>query len=224
MVTTAGTTHRPYSARRAWRIASVYFATGIVLGAVTGALGDVFDRPILGHGSWSNTTFVLWMIGCIVLEVVAYGVIWPLGTLTHGRPRRVGWQLGFGLTWGVCESLVFLSIVAIIDWFTDTRWIVAVASFVVISAFTGIWHDKFWDIHVAPEHNIIEWNLRKVLLCHIPNLCATLPFLVVYRAPVLFIVFQTISLTLSTWFMRFPAPDWVESGPIGSGEHLRQAE
>ncbi len=196
-----------YDPNRAWSIALMYFAACWALAAVTNVGATLTARSPLGDGAMTDAGFVIWSLACIAVEVVAYGVIWPMGTLTHGRPRRPGWQLGFGLLWGLSEAQLFLSIWAISERFVPgSRWIGGIVAFTLISAFTGIWHDKFWDIHVAPEHNIDEWNARKVFLCHIPNLLITLTFLAVHRSPGLFVLFQTLSLMLSVWFMRFPAP------------------
>jgi len=197
-----------YDPNRAWSIALSYFAVCWALAAATNVAGTLTTRSPFGVGGLDETRFVLWGLACVAVEIIAYGVIWPMGTLTHGRPRRIGWQLGFGLLWGISEAQLFLSIWDVSERFVPgSRWIGGLVAFTLISAFTGIWHDKFWDIHVAPEHNIIEWNARKVFCCHIPNLVITLTFLAVYRAPGLFVIFQTVSLMLSVWFMRFPAPD-----------------
>ena len=203
-----------YRPRVAWVLAMQYFGACLAVAAAANVIGTILTRRPLGDGSFSNTTFTLWFVACVIVEVVAYGVIWPMGTLTHGRPRRAGWQLGFGLAWGICESCLFMSIWAVSERFIGNRWVAGLVAFTLISSFIGLWHDKYWDVHIAPEHNIPVWNPRKVFLCHIPNLCITLPFLAVYRAPALFLMFQTISLTLSVWFMRFPAPDDTTPQPV----------
>jgi hypothetical protein len=60
---------------------------------------------------------------------------------------------------------------------------------------------------VTPEHNIVEWNGRKVLLAHTPNLIATLTYLTLHGNMGIFILLQTIALLSSTYFMHFP-PFW----------------
>jgi hypothetical protein len=80
----------------------------------------------------------------------------------------------------------------------------------LLSAFQGVWHAAYWDVHVAPEHNVPEWNLRKVVLCHVPNLLATLTFYAVSGSAVWFVVLQTVSLVLSATAMRFPRPSRAE--------------
>jgi hypothetical protein len=84
----------------------------------------------------------------------------------------------------------------------------------VISAFLGLWHQFYWDIYVAPEHNILEWNIKKVLLAHIPNIVITLTYLSLYGNSGVFVLCQTFALVASTYFMRFP-PFWSHL-PLGA--------
>ena len=137
------------------------------------------------------------VLGCLVIEVVAYGVIWPRGTYVLDRPRD-WFSPAFGLVWGLCEGALLLSIAAAVG----NPWV----AFIVLSAFQGAWHALYWDRHVAPEHNDPRWNLPKVLFCHVPNLALTLWFLESYGAGGWFVAFQTVSLTLSATAMRFPRP------------------
>lgn len=198
-----------YRPADAWLRAGLYFSGCLVLARLFHVLPTVLAGPAADttqRGFW-------WAVaGCLAVEVVAYGVIWPRGTRTHGRPLRPGWQAGFGMAWGISESLWFLTIWAVVEQWGDLNpWVTAGLSFVAISAFTGIWHDRYWDIYVAPEHNIVSWNARKVLFCHVPNLAATLAFLAAYGAVRWFIVFQTLALVLSVFAMRFPAPTDTEA-------------
>jgi hypothetical protein len=175
-----------------WRRAAAYFAACLVLAALV--------RPDLG---WDAPALVV--VGCLLLEVVAYGVIWPIGTYTLDRPRD--WvSPAFGLVWGVCEGLLLLSVYAVTDRLLDPTWLVVLVTFVVASGFQGGWHAAYWDIHVAPDHNVPEWNLRKVLLCHVPNLAVTLPLLAADGAGGWFVVCQATALVLSSTAMRFARP------------------
>lgn len=193
-----------YDPAGAWRRAGVYFAVCLVIGWMSGALDRVLSSPVVDH----PTTGAFWLstAGCLMVVVVAYWVIWPLGTLTHGRRFRPAWHLGFGVLWGVFEGVLFVSIFTVANDLIDQRWWAAGASLLVISGFKGVWHDKYWDIRVSPEHNIVEWNAPKVFFCHVPNLTATLSYLTVFRAPLIFIGFQVVALSGSTLFMRFPSP------------------
>ena len=202
-VVTLRTPDRRYDPRTAWLRAIAYFGTALVVSRLANVLPTLIERR---PAQTDRNGFALAIVVCGAIEVVAYGVIWPIGTLTHGRSRRVGWQLGFGVLWGLCEAQLFLSFWSVTERYVANVWATAGVAFVLISAFTGFWHDQYWDIHVAPDHNIAEWNARKVLFCHVPNLIATLSFLAIYTGPGWFVAFQTVSLTLSVWFMRFPPP------------------
>ena len=79
-------------------------------------------------------------------------------------------------------------------------------SFLVIATFTGTWHQFFWDIYVAPIHNIPEWNLRKVLFVHTPNLVLSLSLLTLFGSGSIVVAAQVVALVGSSIFMRFPAP------------------
>ena len=162
--------------------ATAYFAVCLLVAAgVRPSLS--LDAPLLA------------VAGLVVLEVVAYGVVWPLGTYTLDRPRD-WFSPVFGLVWGVCEGLLLLSLATAVG----NPWV----AFVVLSAFQGVWHAAYWDRRVAPEHNDPRWNLPKVLLCHVPNLALTLWFLHDTGAGGWFVLFQVVSLTLSATAMRFP--------------------
>ena len=88
----------------------------------------------------------------------------------------------------------------------DVDWLVVTVAFLVIAAFTGTWHQVFWDVYVAPIHNIEEWNLRKVLIVHTPNLILSLSLLTLFGSGVLVVVAQVIALVGSSVKMHFPAP------------------
>lgn len=60
------------------------------------------------------------------------------------------------------------------------------------------------SVVVAPEHNLAEWNTRKMLFAHLPNLVCTLAYLAAYGNGGMFVLFQTVALLGSTYFMRFP--------------------
>jgi hypothetical protein len=91
--------------------------------------------------------------------------------------------------------------------FIASKFLVWLVSFLVIGTFVGLWHQFYWDIYVAPEHNIIEWNTKKVLFAHVPNIVVTLAYLTIYESAGIFVLCQAFALIVSTFFMRFP-PFW----------------
>ncbi len=157
-----------------------------------------------------------WWLGLVVvlaIVAIAYGVVWPAGTHTHGRKRDLPAELSFGLLWGLSEGQLFLCIWLSFETLLPAGWLIPVASFFAIATFSGLWHSQFWDLYVAPEHNDPAWNLRKVLFAHMPSLAATLTFLALTGNAALFVVFQTLALVLSTLAMRMPASRRTE-GPM----------
>ena len=167
-----------------YRRAAAYFAVCLAVAVAV--------RPSL-----SLEAPVLPVAGCLLLVLVAYGLVWPLGTVTLGRPRD-GASTAFGLVWGVCEGLLMLSVAVLLG----SAWL----SFAVLAAFLGAFHAAWWDRRVAPVHNIASWDLPKVLLCHVPNLACSLALLAAYDAGGWFVLLQVLALTLSARAMRFPRP------------------
>jgi hypothetical protein len=199
-----GRNPKTYSVELAWLRAGIYFASCWLVSWSVGALQHITSQPLatatqLQDGGW-------WALAalCLLIELVGYYFIWPRGTLTHGRALHWPTVIIFGLLWGLSEGQLFVSVWALAQSFTSNTLIVAIITFVVLSAFIGMWHALYWDIYVAPEHNIAEWNGRKVLFAHIPNLVVTLTFLALHGNWALMVLFQTVALFGSTYFMRFP--------------------
>ena len=191
--------------RRAWFIAFGYFVVCWLIAWATGALSRVLDEPLVGEGQTSESGWLFWGAASLIVVIVGYWYVWPMGTFTNGRPLTV-WTWVFGLLWGVSEGLLLLSVQTLIDGWFDTVWVVVAVTFVVLSTDIGLWHALFWDWEVAPSHNIEVWNLRKVLFVHTPNLIVSTTFLTLYDNAALFVLLQTIALVGSAVHMRFPAP------------------
>lgn len=205
---TAGLPRGTYSVYGAWLRGLIYLCGSAILAVLTGVIGRLAAGPLASPENLADSGWVGLTALCVAVEFVAYFVIWRKGTLPHGRVRHVPSVLVFGALWGISEALVFLSIWALAEQIIPARWGIALAAFAVISTFKGIWQSRYWDLHVAPEHNIPAWNLTKVLFAHIPNLIVTLTHLALFESPGLFILFQMIALVGSAWFMRFPG--WTE--------------
>jgi hypothetical protein len=199
----------------AWFRARTYFGVCVMIAWLTGALATVHLRDAFDHVGVSGAAFRWFTLACVAVELVAYWIIWPKGTYTLDRPRDLRWQVPFGLLWGICQGLLFLSIQFAASWFVDSGFWSGVLAFVVIATYQGMWHGLYWDRYVAPEHNDPAWNLPKVLFCHVPNLAITLTYLTIVGNQVMFVAFQTIALLGSTIFMRFPrvpAKAWTVAG------------
>lgn len=189
----------------AWWRAGSYFCLCVLVAWATGALSTISPADTFttttdrSAGAWWAFT-----LACVAVELVAYWVVWPRGTYTLDRPLDLGWQVPFGLAWGICQGLLFLSIQFAVSALDVGDLVAGILAFVAIATFQGLWHGLYWDRYVAPEHNDPAWNLPKVLCCHVPNLAITLTYLFVVGNEVMFVAFQTIALLGSTIFMRFP--------------------
>jgi hypothetical protein len=194
-----------YSPRLAWIRGGIYFTSGFILSILTGVLPALVSKPIATSEQISNLYWWLFTLLCVGVIYFAYFYLWPRGTLTHGRELHLPQVLFFGLFWGLGEGLVFLSTWAVTEKFSSNVWLTALITFLIVGTFKGLWQSQYWDIHVAPEHNIPEWNLKKVLLGHIPNLIFTLSYLAVFGNALIFLLLQTAGLMYMTYRMRFPA-------------------
>jgi hypothetical protein len=193
-----------YDPRSAWLRAVIYFVICFAIAHFTGALALVLSQPLASADNLHDVRWVLFTLLCIAVEVWGYVYLWPRGTLTHGRQLYWSVVLTFGLLWGLSEGLLFLSVFVLTSQWIASKLLVWIISFSVISTFLGLWHQFYWDIYVAPEHNILEWNIKKVLYAHIPNIVITLTYLSLYGNAGIFVLCQTFALVTSTYFMRFP--------------------
>ena len=193
-----------YDPRLAWYRAGIYFCACFLASWGTG----VFKT--LTRAAWitpENITSLSWLgfsALCLAVVITGYAYVWPKGTLSHGRSLHLLTVIGFGFLWGISEGQLYLSFWAIPEKFGLPVVWVAIIAFTLISIFNQSWHSLYWDIHVAPEHNIVEWNGKKVMFAHIPNLVCCTVYLAVTGSAGMFVVFQTVALISSTYFMRFP--------------------
>ncbi len=163
-----------YNPRMAWIHAVVYFVVCFIAAYFTGALQKVLGEPFATPEQLTDLKWVLFTLLCVGIEIWGYVYIWPKGTLAHGRKLYWSVVLTFGLLWGLSEGFLFLSVFMLAEKLIASRFLAWFISFILISIFLGVWHQFHWDIYVAPEHNILEWNGKKVLLAHVPNLLVTL--------------------------------------------------
>jgi len=167
----------------------------------------VLSRPLATSENLRDTNWIVFTVLCVSVEVWAYIFLWPRGTLTHGRQLYWSVVLTFGLVWGFSEGVLFLSVFVLASKVFASKFTIWFVSFLVIGTFIGLWHQFYWDIYVAPEHNIPEWNIKKVLYGHTPNIMITLAYLTLYESAGIFVLCQAFALIASTYFMRFP-PFW----------------
>lgn len=202
-----------YDPVAAWWRGLTYVTACVALAFAAGTVATILSNPLVLPGQTSS--WLWWLVtGAVVAVVlVGYGVVWPWGTRPHGR--RIVWPdtLLFGLLWGLGEALLLGTV-----WLLATRaWravlgtgaltdgLVVATVIVVLSAFIGSWHALYWDIHVSPEHNIIERNGIKVALVHTPNVVVATCWLTAWEDLGLFVLVQAFALTLSALAMPFPS-------------------
>jgi len=196
-----------YNPRLAWIRAAVYFTACFAIAYFSGAMQLVLSHPLVTAENLRDARWIVFTLLCIAIEIWAYVFLWPRGTLTHGRQLYWSVVLTFGVVWGLSEGLLFLSVFILISKVFASKFVIWLVSFLVIGIFIGLWHQFYWDIYVAPEHNIPEWNAKKVLFGHMPNIMITLAYLTFYESAGLFVLFQAFALIASTHFMRF-SPFW----------------
>jgi len=204
----------------AWLRAFVYFAAIWAVAAASGTLTTILRSPLVFPGQLDDWRWRLATAGLAAMIFVGYWVIWPLGTRSHGRSVVLPDTIVFGLAWGISEGLLFASV-----WVVGRRLLgtggapdvaLTLGAIVVISAFIGTWHARYWDIHVAPEHNVASWNLPKVLLVHTPNVVTTTAYVTATGNLAIWVLLQAFALIGSALFMRFPTfRSPYEKDPIG---------
>ena len=191
--------------RPSWPVAISYFAACWAIAIGVGLLIDPGPLEV-ALTLPTGTAETVWGFVLAAIAIVGYWVVWPMGTRHHGRQLHVPWVLVFGLVWGLSESLLMITVWAVAAEALDRPWAVVAVSFLALSAFIGLWHQFVWDVLVAPDHNIAEWNLRKVLLVHTPFLLAIVGYLSEFEVGVPVVVAGLIALVGSSWFMRMPSP------------------
>ncbi|GMH60189.1 hypothetical protein TrST_g8382 [Triparma strigata] len=192
----------PYSASSAWLSALTFFSLCFILSWSTGVLSSVFFHPSLPP---LTPPFLTFTITCFVVVFLGYWIIWPIGTVTYNRPTSP-YSILFGLLDGVSESLLILSFWSLIELINLPRYLTASITFLIQGGFKSNWDLKYWNIHVAPAHNIEEWNKWKVCFVHVPNVLLTFSYFVTYGCSSLYVATQVVAVIGSTWFMRFPSP------------------
>lgn len=155
---------RGYSPRLAWMRGGLYFTSGFIRSILTDVLPALVSKPIATREQVSNFYWWLFTLLCIGVICFACFYLWGKGTLTHGRELHVPQVLFFGLFWGLGDGQAFLSAWAVTEKFIGNVWLTALVTFIAVGTFKGLWQSQNWDVHVAPEHNIPEWNLKKVFL------------------------------------------------------------
>jgi len=195
-----------YSPRLAWFRAGIYFIACFAIAWWMGVPQTVFEQPLVSEIQLGDSTW--WIATSVVTAHVlfAYLYFWPRGTVTHNRTGHPVATPLFGLLWGAAQGQLAVSLYFAVEMFGVGDAVTAGLVIVIYSTWSGLWQSRFWDVYVTPEHNIPEWNTRKVLVAHVPYLILSVMHLMTFRNVGLFIIWQIVALTSSAWAMRFPTP------------------
>ena len=195
-----------YSASGAWVRACVYFALCLLASAYFGVLQRLFSEAVVTSSQLADPAWQVLTLAVSAQVVFGYFYFWPRGTVTHGRPRRLLAGTALGLLWGFCQGQLMLVTFDLIARAGLGPVASAGLMFVAWSVWAAIWQSRYWDVHIAPPHNIAAWNLRKVLAAHVPFLLLSVVHYALFANTLLFVAWQVVALTASALVMRFPAP------------------
>jgi retinol dehydrogenase-14 len=205
-----------YDTRAAWLRAFAYFSFAWALAMGSGTIPTILGNPLVLPGQTSSVFWWVFTLLCCAVVFVGYWIIWPIGTLPHGRRVIVPDTVLFGIAWGVSEGLLMGSVWVLAKRFwqatlgagTVADFAIVFTTIIVLSAFVGLWHALYWDVHISPEHNIYEWNIKKVMFAHNPNLILTSIYVTAWENLGIFVLLQALALFASTLAMPFPSPRW----------------
>lgn len=205
--------HEPdrHSPPMAWIRAGLYFGGALILSWSLGVFKTVVQSPLATSEQLANTGWVAFTIFCFAVVIWAYVYWWPRGTLTHGRKLYLAPTLIYGLAWGICTGLLFLSIYAILEQFQFPRLVNAILFILLLSVYNMNYQLGWWDIHVSPPHNIRATNTGKVLGAHNPFMLSSLAYLLIYGNAGIYVILNACALAASAVALRMP-PFWAEDG------------
>eukprot|EP00520_Triparma_pacifica_P007946 CAMPEP_0118652902 /NCGR_PEP_ID=MMETSP0785-20121206/11559_1 /TAXON_ID=91992 /ORGANISM="Bolidomonas pacifica, Strain CCMP 1866" /LENGTH=249 /DNA_ID=CAMNT_0006545437 /DNA_START=245 /DNA_END=991 /DNA_ORIENTATION=- len=195
----------PYSAYSAWLSAVVFFSVCFIISWGTGVADAVFFHPTTTSFSSSDTSFFVFTAASFATVILGYWIIWPIGTVTYNR--QWGWHcVIFGVLDGLAESQLFLCIWSLVEMLSLPRWCTGLITFFIQGGFKANWDQNYWNLRVAPAHNIEEWNKWKILFVHVPNVFVTFSYFITYGNAKIYCATQTVAVVGSTCAMRFPSP------------------
>ena len=212
---------RIYNAKLAWVRAFLYFSVCWFLSASSGVLNSLLTSTLvsLDHVTnlgWQVYVGITW---CIVL--FGYLYIWPKGTITYNRKFYPAPTLFIGVLWGLSEAQLFLVFWWVAESIVDNLWLVALMTYILASLANSLLYVFWWDRYVSPDHNIYEWNLKKVAFSHNPTLVLSLIYLVLWGDLWVFLMWPAFGLLCCAFAQKFPAPwDTLSHGELEAQKGL----
>ena len=211
-----------YDAYTAWLRAGIFISICFVISWGMGVLDATFFHPTLPQMD-NNMYFIIFTAASFIIVLVGYWIIWPMGTVTYGRAW--GWHcVLFGIVDGLAESQLFLCIWSAVELFGLPRYGTGLITFFLQGGFKANWDQHYWNVYVAPAHNIEEWNKWKVLFVHVPNVLVTFSYFITYGNATLYCATQTLALIGSTNAMKFPSPFSKYTNPPLQSQVARYAD
>jgi len=211
-----------YDAYAAWLQAGIFISMCHVISWGMGVLDATFFHPTLPQMD-NNTHFIIFTTASFIIVLVGYWIIWPMGTVTYGRAW--GWHcVFFGIVDGLAEAQLFLCIWSAVELIGLPRYGTGLITFFLQGGFKANWDQRYWNVYVAPAHNIEEWNKWKVLFVHVPNVLVTFSYFITYGNATLYCATQTLALIGSTSAMNFPSPFSKYTNPPLQSQVVRYAD
>jgi hypothetical protein len=120
--------------------------------------------------------------------------------------------------WGVSAGQVILTVWHLARTLAPAwpDWQIWIATWFIAGSWHWWFHDFYWDLYVAPEHDTPFSIVLKTTLLHIPQTSLCTLHLAVFENVWFLIGWQTIALVAAAIFMRMP-PWWsTESTPAAT--------
>jgi hypothetical protein len=198
-----------YSPAASWTRAGIYFCCCFLLCWLTGAQATILHTPVATREQLHDPVWIAATFGLTLLIFVAYWGIWARYTLRFDRRLHLVTQIPFGLVWGVCAGQLIITVWHLFstlgnDW---PVWKIWVGTWFVAGSWHWWFHDFYWDLYIAPEHDTPFSIALKTALLHIPQTAICTLYLAVYGNVWVLIGLQTLALLAAAIFMRLP-PWW----------------
>ena len=195
-----------YKPEVAWVLALTYFAFCNIFSVITGTFETMIRQPIFTSSQLNDPTWIFLCVFCFVYIFFAYWILWARMTLTFERKYYIGWEILFGLLWGISMGQMLLSFYHLWNMTLLPKFAVYVLSYICMGTWQYFIQDYFWDIRISPEHDTPRSIKIKTLISHIPNVGICLFFLTLFNNYLIYVTIQTFALIATSIFQKFPSP------------------
>ena len=195
-----------YTPQRAWGLAFLYLSLLVFFSSIARVPQQIlFQAQQENLLIDNNLSYWLFFIICVCVTAYVYGIYWCHNTLIFGRRLHLFWQTVFGATWGIATGLWMITLTNIASNITNGDAIrTYLLAFFAISLWQALAQSHFWGVYIAPEHDTVLTNKQKVWRAHVPHLCTSLLFLILFNSEIMFIALQMLALILTSIGLRMP--------------------